>query len=198
MPGEEEESKEDDKSDDKDDDDNKEDDDKKDDDDDDDDDGGGDKDGALGQKKKPPDSMMVQRKSASRSGAAAIAAQQIAEGADKMQMAMTVVGLAVFVLVIVGIGGFVVWKVFVSSGDSVDHEPDEPKPQPNDSESEPLPLIELPDRNLWDASSGMPPVSIVFAEDTEHVEENPPSDVQGEPRNISALEDSSAVALDYV
>nr|XP_037288807.1 pheromone-processing carboxypeptidase KEX1-like [Rhipicephalus microplus] len=168
MPGEEE-SKEDDKSDDKEDDDkgddDKDDDDKKDDDDDDDDDGGGDKDG-IG-KKKPPDSMMVQKKSVSRSGAAAIAAQQIAEGADKMQMALTVVGLAVFVLVIVGIGGFVVWKVFVSSSDNVE-QPDETTRKENDTESQ---LIELPDGNVWDDSSGRPPVSIVFAEDTEHVEE---------------------------
>ncbi|XP_075527013.1 uncharacterized protein LOC142559276 [Dermacentor variabilis] len=192
MAGDEDDSKdEDDKSDEKGDDDKK-DDDHKEDEEEEDDDAGGDKDGALGKKKKPPDSMMVQRKSVSRSGAAGIAAQQIAEGADQMQMAMTVVGLAVFVIIILSVGGFVFWKVFFSSSESADQPPIEDATTENISGGA-VPFHEMPERDFWD-SSGTPPVSIVFAEDVESVEEN----VQVEPRNISGLEDPSAVALDYV
>ncbi|XP_070381632.1 uncharacterized protein [Dermacentor albipictus] len=168
------------------------DDDKKEDEEDEDDDAGGDKDGALGEKKKPPDSMMVQRKSVSRSGAAGIAAQHIAEGADQMQMAMTVVGLAVFVIIILSVGGFVFWKVFFSSSESAEQPPIEEVATENSSGGV-VPFHEMPERDFWD-SSGTPPVSIVFAEDVESVEEN----VQVEPRNISGLEDPSAVVLDYV
>ncbi|XP_072141750.1 uncharacterized protein [Dermacentor andersoni] len=192
MAGDEDDSKEeDDKSDEKGDDDKK-DEDHKEDEEEEDDDAGGDKDGALGKKKKPPDSMMVQRKSVSRSGAAGIAAQQIAEGADQMQMAMTVVGLAVFVIIILSVGGFVFWKVFFSSSESAEQPPIEDAATENSSGGVP-PFHEMPEGDFWD-SSGTPPVSIVFAEDAESVEEN----VQVEPRNISGLEDPSAVALDYV
>ncbi|XP_037555645.1 uncharacterized protein LOC119432553 [Dermacentor silvarum] len=192
MPGDEDDSKDEDEKSDEKADDEKKDEDHKEDEEEEDDDAGADKDGALGKKKKPPDSMMVQRKSVSRSGAAGIAAQQIAEGADQMQMAMTVVGLVIFVLIIIGVGGFVLWKVFFSSSDAVDLPPIEDATTENISGG--VPFHEMPGGDFWDDSSGKPPVSIVFAEDTESVEEN----VQGEPRNISGLDDPSAVALDYV
>nr|XP_054920517.1 uncharacterized protein LOC126518369 isoform X1 [Dermacentor andersoni] len=150
MAGDEDDSKEeDDKSDEKGDDDKK-DEDHKEDEEEEDDDAGGDKDGALGKKKKPPDSMMVQRKSVSRSGAAGIAAQQIAEGADQMQMAMTVVGLAVFVIIILSVGGFVFWKVFFSSSESAEQPPIEDAATENSSGGVP-PFHEMPEGDFWDS-----------------------------------------------
>lgn len=166
-------------------------DDHKDDDDEEEDEGGGDKDGALGKKKKPPDSMMVQRKSASRSGSGGTVTQQTAEAGAHMQVIITIVGLLVFVALVVGVVGFIVYKI-VSSGETTTESPT------------PACSTVIVDMKVFDDlpvdqfhKKGYAPLrgSIVFAEEVEGVDEKVPE--KENTKNVSAIDDNTMHALDY-
>lgn len=165
-------------------------DDHKDDDDEEEDEGGGDKDGALGKKKKPPDSMMVQRKSASRSGGGTVT-QQTAEAGAHMQVILTIVGLLVFVALVVGVVGFIVYKI-VSSGETTT---ESPTPACSTAIVDMKVFDDLPVDQFH--KKGYAPLrgSIVFAEEVEGVDEKVPE--KENTKNVSAIDDNTMHALDY-